>query len=51
MREMVKTEKTRKSCAVRRARPCVCMARAVCTFCPFWHGRACARHGPCMFNC
>ena len=30
--------KTGKSCAVRRERPWVCMARAVCTLCPFWHG-------------
>ena len=36
MREMVKTEKRRKSCAVKRERPCVCMARAVCTLCLFF---------------
>ena len=42
--------KRKNSCAVSRARPCVWMAQAVCTLCPFWHGRACARHGPCVLS-
>jgi len=44
--------KTGKNCVVRRARPCVCMARAVCTLSLFWHGRACCQDfGFCIFLC
>jgi len=37
MHEMVKTEKREeKSCVVRRARPCVCMAQGMCALCLFF---------------